>query len=117
MAQRFTVSVPDSLAERIEVYKDRISPSQLFQDAISRRISELEEQDNAISGDGILCYKDWHISVTHVPGYGHFYVVTEPGQTPTGILPGLPIETLDECVEMAKQLIGSKIEQKGGAAM
>lgn len=59
-------------------------------------------------------YRGWHIKVTPARPDEHFYEIAEPGQKPTGILPGLPFETLDECVNAAKQRIDREIEQNGG---
>lgn len=42
MAQRFTVSVPDEMAEKIEKYREEISPSAIFQKAIEAEISRKE---------------------------------------------------------------------------
>jgi hypothetical protein len=42
MAQHITVAIPDSLAERMERFRSRISPSELLQAAISRRLDDLE---------------------------------------------------------------------------
>jgi hypothetical protein len=47
MAQRITVSIPDALADRLETYKDRVSPSEVFQQALELRIEQLQEQDRA----------------------------------------------------------------------
>lgn len=69
--------------------------------------------DVVVSG---ITHRGWHIQVTPVPTVGHFYVITEPGKEPSGKLPGLPFETLDECVNAAKQIIDEEIERNGGVA-
>lgn len=42
MAIRINCSIPDALAERMEPYKDLISPSELMQNALIERLNDLE---------------------------------------------------------------------------
>lgn len=47
MAVRITVSIPDALAERMEPFKDLISPSEIMQQALTDRLDQLEAQASA----------------------------------------------------------------------
>jgi hypothetical protein len=43
MAKSITVSVPDGLAEKIVLHRDRLSLSRLFADAVTKEIRKLED--------------------------------------------------------------------------
>jgi hypothetical protein len=45
MAKRFNVSIPDALAERMEPFKNSLSPSALMQEAIERELTRLSMSD------------------------------------------------------------------------
>lgn len=42
MARRFTVSVPDALAQRLDAHRHNLSPSEVMQDALLNALAQLE---------------------------------------------------------------------------
>jgi formylglycine-generating enzyme required for sulfatase activity len=65
---------------------------------------------------GETTYKNWRITVTPTR-LGYMYETAAPGQEFTGILPGLPHESVGECLRIAKRSIDTALEQSGGAVV
>ena len=65
---------------------------------------------------GETTYKNWRITVTPTR-LGYMYETAAPGQEFTGILPGLPHESVGECLSIAKRSIDTALEQSGGAVV
>ena len=65
---------------------------------------------------GKTTYKNWRIKVTPIR-FGYMYETAAPGQEFTGILPGLPHESIDECLRIAKRSIDTALGQGGGAVV
>ena len=59
-------------------------------------------------------YKNWRITVTPT-SLGYIYETAAPGQEFTGMLPGLPQESIDECLRIAKKSIDNALKQSDGA--
>jgi formylglycine-generating enzyme required for sulfatase activity len=59
-------------------------------------------------------YKNWRITVTPT-SLGYMYETAAPGQEFTGMLPGLPHESIDECLRIAKKSIDNALKQSDGA--
>jgi formylglycine-generating enzyme required for sulfatase activity len=72
--------------------------------------------DNTDAPYGETTYKNWRITVTPTR-FGYMYETAPPGQEFTGILPGLPHESIDECLRIAKRSIDTALEQSGGAVV
>lgn len=54
-------------------------------------------------------YRNWRIkSITKTP-YGYMYETAGPGQEFSGIMPGLPHESIDECLRAAKASIDTAL--------
>lgn len=51
MVKRYNVSVSDELAERIDSWKDKISPSAVFQGAMEKAIDSEERFQNRVKGN------------------------------------------------------------------
>ncbi|MFZ0409827.1 MAG: formylglycine-generating enzyme family protein [Cyanobium sp.] len=72
--------------------------------------------DNTDALYGETTYKNWRITVTPTR-LGYMYETAAPGQEFTGIMPGLPHESIGECLRIAKRSIDTALEQSGGAVV
>lgn len=51
MVKKFSVGIPDDLAERLEPFKENISPTAVFQEAMAARIEAFESRKNRMKGE------------------------------------------------------------------
>ncbi|MBR3663577.1 MAG: hypothetical protein IKN64_02865 [Desulfovibrio sp.] len=51
MTKKFSVGISDSLAARLEPFKDKISPTAVFQNAMEKQIETLEQQKKRLEGE------------------------------------------------------------------
>ena len=51
MVKKFSVGIPDDLATRLEPFKDKISPTAVFQEAMAARIGAFEERKKRMEGE------------------------------------------------------------------
>jgi formylglycine-generating enzyme required for sulfatase activity len=75
-----------------------------------------EKESNTIEDADILyngtTYKNWRITITPTSA-GYMYETAAPGEEFSGILPGLPHESIHECLRIAKQSIDNTIKITG----
>ena len=83
----------------------------LNEDEWERGVKFLDNADVLYDG---ATYKNWRITVTPT-SLGYMYETAAPGQEFTGLLPGLPHESIDECLRIAKRSIDAALEQSGGS--